>query len=337
MPRQNRSTAAVGRVPRVGTIAAAVTVALAVLRRLLPILSLTGLLPGLLTVLSLLPRLPLLRFSTIAGLITGLTALQRIRLAILALALPRLLSAVLLALPLTALRELLHPVAHGFQAFERALQIFVVAAGPLTGLAGLRLHRGLRLLELIAQIVQAVADAVLAQPCLRSVALTDETGVLAHVHFEFVLLRLAQGVAQFVPDRILRARHAARGIRHALLQLLELIRHLRLFAGQAIGLLLILETLRTEARILAAGSGDHLAQTILRVRFLLRELIRLLRERFELLRRILVLHPVQNVACFLQPIGSAALARGSLLWTAVLLTGVLHVFGGFFQTIQRLL
>ena len=46
---------------------------------------------------------------------------------------------------------------------------------------------------------------------------------------------------------------AARGVRHALLQLLELVGHLILFRSQTLRFLLILEPLSAEARILAAA------------------------------------------------------------------------------------
>src|SRR6202035_2801140 len=51
-----------------------------------------------------------------------------------------------------------------------------------------------------------------------------------------------------------------------------------------------------------------------------------------------MLHPVQQIARFLQTIGGALLSGGGLLWTPVLLLfGALHVLSGFFQAIQSLL
>ena len=86
------------------------------------------------------------------------------------------------------------------------------------------------------------------------------------------------------------------------------------------------------------GRTHHFLQTILCVGFLLRELAGLLRKVVQLLRRVLMLHPVQDVASFLQTISCAPLPRGSLLGTAVLLAlGALHVLGGFLQTIESLL
>jgi hypothetical protein len=168
--------------------------------------------------------------------------------------------------------------------------------------------------------------------------LPDELRVLPHVHLELILLRLTQRFAQFVAGRILRAGHAARGVRHALLQLLELVGHFVLFAGQAFGLLLILEPCAPKRGFSLPGAADHLAQTILRIGFLLRQLVGLLRQIVELLRGVLMLHPVQDVASFLQTVGRAALSGGGLFGTAVLLAlGVLHVLGGFFQPVERLL
>src|ERR1700722_18052223 len=215
--------------------------------------------------------------------------------------------------------------------------MFIVAAGALSRFAGL-LVGGLRLLQLIAQIAQPLADAVFADPGLGSVTLPNKLRVLPHVHFELVLLRLTQRFAQFVACGILRAGHAARGVRNSLLQLLELVGHFVLFAGQALGLLLILYPLRAEARILVAGTADHFPQAILRIGFLLRQLAGLLRQIVELLRRVLMLHPVQDVASFLQTVGRAALSRGGLLGTAILLAlGALHVLGSFLQPVERLL
>ncbi len=51
-----------------------------------------------------------------------------------------------------------------------------------------------------------------------------------------------------------------------------------------------------------------------------------------------MLHPVQDVASFLQTVGRAALSGGGLLGTAVLLAlGVLHVLGGLLQPVEGLL
>jgi hypothetical protein len=140
------------------------------------------------------------------------------------------------------LPELLHPAAHGFEPGKRLLQILIVAAGTLARFAGLRGVGSLRLLQLIAQIIQAHRHIVFAQPGLRAVALANVLAVLAHVHFEIVLLRLTERFAQFGASGVLCAGHAARGVRHALLQLLELVGQIVLFAGQCLGLLLILET-----------------------------------------------------------------------------------------------
>ena len=63
-------------------------------------------------------------------------------------------------------------------------------------------------------------------------SLAGSTARLPHVHLELILLRFAQRVAKFVADRILSAGQAARGIRHALLQLLELVGHFVFFARQ---------------------------------------------------------------------------------------------------------
>ena len=51
-----------------------------------------------------------------------------------------------------------------------------------------------------------------------------------------------------------------------------------------------------------------------------------------------MLHPVEEVASFPQPVGCAALSGGGLFGAAVLLfLGVLHVLGGFFQPVEGLL
>ncbi len=71
---------------------------------------------------------------------------------------------------------------------------------------------------------------------------------------------------------------------------------------------------------------------------MLRQLVGLLGQIVELLGRVLMLHPVQDVASFLQAVGGAALSGSGLGGIAVLLAlGVLHVLGGFFQAIQGLL
>ena len=63
--------------------------------------------------------------------------------------------------PLLALGELLHSVSHGFQASHRLFKIAIVATRTLSWLAGL-LVGSLRLLELIAQIVQRGLDFFVA-------------------------------------------------------------------------------------------------------------------------------------------------------------------------------
>ena len=58
------------------------------------------------------------------------------------------------------------------------------------------------------------------------------------MHFELVLLGLRERVANFAAGRILRARHAASGVRHLLFEVFQLVGHLALFLGQTIELLL---------------------------------------------------------------------------------------------------
>ena len=111
-----------------------------------------------LPVLSLLPVLALLSLARLLARLLSIAvlvaALQRIRLPALA---------GLAALALLALRELLHPAAHGFQASQAFSRSPLSPPGPCPGLP-LLLVGGLRLLQLIAQIVQPERDAVLAHP-----------------------------------------------------------------------------------------------------------------------------------------------------------------------------
>jgi len=210
------------------TLATLPLLALLTLLPLLPLsslLALTGLsLLALLTLLSLLALLTLLVATLIAA------APKRVRLAVRP------------ATALLSLRQLLHLIAHGLYLGERFLDV-ILAAGTLAGLALLPGGR-LRLLQLIAEVVQPSRDAVLAHPGRRSVALPDPLRVAAHIHLKLVLLGLCESIANFGTRRILRARHTARRIGHLLFQVFQLVGHLAFFLGQAIELLLRLPRLQ---------------------------------------------------------------------------------------------
>src|SRR5580704_4844065 len=121
-----------------------------------------------------------------------------------------------------------------------------------------------------------------------------------------------------------------RGVGHLLFDLLELVRHLLLFAGHLGILLLRLAGLR--------AAREHLAETILIIGLVFGQLASLLRQLIHLLRRILALHPVQDVARFLQPLGRALLTgTGFVGIRALRILGLPHVVSGASQAIQRLL
>src|ERR1700678_2822507 len=170
---RHRSTAAQGRVarsippglPTVAILRGLAALPLSLPLPWLPALSLLSLsllsLPRLLSSLLRLARL-LSGLLTVTGLLpisVLIPALQRIGLA--ALAFTRLV-----ALALLGFGQLLHAAPHSFRASQSFFKIAIVAARSLPRLARLLLISGLRLRQLIPQIVQPEIDVVLTQPRL---------------------------------------------------------------------------------------------------------------------------------------------------------------------------
>jgi hypothetical protein len=230
--------------------------ALLTLLSLLSRLTFSGLtLLALLTGLSLLPLLPLLTW-----LLTILAALELSAILLIAIAVAALGAATLLRLS-----ELLHPVAHGFHLRQRFLDVVLVAARTTLAGLGLVLHGGLRLLQLIAKVVESLGDSVFANPGGHAVAPPDVLGVATHVQFDFVLLSLGKRIPQFVRNRILRSGHTASRLAHVFLQLLELFGHLIFFGRQLFGLLLRLAGLLAVGARRVAGIAHLLTQPVLEV------------------------------------------------------------------------
>ena len=140
------------------------------------------------------------------------------------------------------MRKLLHAISHAFQLRQRFLDVALVARA----FAGLTLlpQRGLGLLHLIAQMIQAHGHGGFPHPRVHSLALPDPFRALAHFLLKLGLLRFRERFAKLGRNRILRSGHAARGVGHLLLQLLELVRHLFFLTGHLRVLLLRLTRLR---------------------------------------------------------------------------------------------
>ena len=94
---------------------------------------------------------------------------------------------------------------------------------------------------------------------------------------------------------------------------------------------------RSSAHEAILQPGEHLAQTVLIVGLVLRELAGLLRHVIQLLGGVLMLHPIQDVARFIQALHRALLSGIGLIGTAVLLilglqTRLALIVGGLMMT-----
>lgn len=147
---------------------ASVTALLAALLTLATLLTLAAL-------LALLTLLPTLSLLTLLALLTLLSLLT-----LLALSLSRLLTgllslialAALLIARLSSLREAAHLFADTLETRQRALGTGVLLTAPS--------ERFLRLLELIAQLIEACGQGGFAESLLRAIALTDPLRAVFH-------------------------------------------------------------------------------------------------------------------------------------------------------------
>jgi hypothetical protein len=313
--------------------------------RVSPLLTLSGLLAGLLALALLLTRLPTLLLTLallLARLLTRLLALTLLLARLLALApllawlltwllallLARLPALLLAVLPLSRTIPLLLPVGHvlhtlsgTFYLLQGLSQLVITLAARLIALLLIvRTKRGLCLLNLIAQIVEASRYGRLTGPCVHALSTSKQVGRFPHAQVELVLLRLCQRIAQFRRSRRLRSGQIARSRLHLIFELLQILRHLLFFGGKAVHLLLALARLGTSIRRIA----QRTLQTVLIVLLLLGEAIRLARHFVELPGGLIVAHAVQQGGGFLQTISRATLACIALLGVRF---GAAHVLG----------
>src|ERR1700682_2443590 len=93
-------------------------------------------------------------------------------------------------------------------------------------------------MDLLIEAVETLSGSGFANPGLGAQTLTERVGGFAHAQLEFVLLGFAKGLTKLRGYSGLRVGELACTVAHLLLEALQFLRHLFLFTGQGLRLLL---------------------------------------------------------------------------------------------------
>jgi hypothetical protein len=187
----------------------------------------------------------------------------------------------------------------------------------------------LHLLQLVAELVQALCDRRLAHHAVLADAAADPIGVALHISPEFGLLHFAESLAHLGRGFALPVLQIADGGLHALLELLQVLNLSFLLAGHLVGLLLC-DTLAGLTKGPAHLSFECLLPAC--------QIVGLLDEIVHLPGGLVVAHALRDLTGFLEPFGRASRLRLALGSAGLLRRSrAAHVLGGLGEAVEHLL
>jgi hypothetical protein len=284
-----------------GTLALAKLIAACLLTSAL---SLPLLLSALLAALTLL-TLALLPLALLALLSLALLALALLSLALLALLTATLLLTLALLALLTALAlltlPLLVPARGALQLLSQLLDLVqrLLDSGLRLAFVSRLPHRLFGLVELIPERLQSHGHRILPRPDVSAKSASEPIGSKLHSQLQLVLLHLAESFTNLSRGRTLRPGHVASSTLHLAFESVQIVQHLFLLASEFLALASILPRRRTS---LSALLTVRLFQLVYKFTLLPRKIISLLRELVQFLTRLLLAHPTDRIASFLQTI-----------------------------------